>query len=370
MKKIIVVLIICMFINGCSVQNNNLNNNGSEEYPLNTSGNELAEVNTTKSETSEGTDESTLELEVDNDEHKHESSTSSIEGNEIDDVNLGLFEIVDLGTNPGNLPSSGGTVEYGGDVFFNTVSDGLARMNTDGTVVEGFYDRNMYFMQAFDGWIYGAVYSTDPDDVYGELIGYERINIETKDVEIIHDDIVRYSYIYGKSLFISNEVWLYEYDIENISLEPEEYLLEDIGTTYFVINSGNIYYYNRCINLENFNEDTFETGYGNCFFSNGKFYYSDREHIYVKDSVDGEATIVADCLAEDFIIESSKIYISDREEGLYSVGLDGQEKRILNESRVDRLTLSGGWLFFTEENGIDFAMYRMRLDGSDKTQIN
>lgn len=278
------------------------------------------------------------------------------------------FITKDIGNNPGNHYSLGESVEYLDKIFFNSSGNGLQKMSIDGSELTTFYKYNMYYMQAYEGWLYGAIqtYDLNYEGILEGYVSYERVNIENGTVEVLYKQQFERSFFDGKRLFLSWKKELKVIDINTGDIETiqfdDEMLLSD-----FIVNEDYLFYNGRVLNLITKETDIFEQGYRSKLFYNGRFYYCDNEYIYSVDSLISNPEIVVDCYAQSFVISDNRIIIADRDEGIFSVNLNGKDKVSIYKNKVYQLSVSGSWLFFVEETESEQATrVRMALDGNER----
>lgn len=156
------------------------------------------------------------------------------------------------------------------------------------------------------------------------------------------------------------------------------YVVNDGGSTFFVIDNGWMYYHNAADSFSLYRMKTDDTkrvkltegSIPNFMFYDGWIYYGSYK--MKPDGTKSERVLEEDTFLS--ITDGEWIYFEGADRTLQKIKADGSGKEILAEEKIHTIKMDGDWIYYlteaSETNLVDNQMYRIGKDGSEKVLLS
>jgi hypothetical protein len=288
------------------------------------------------------------------------------------------------GNTSGNIINGGIAAIQGDWIYYRNESDGgkLYRINVNNTGREKISDDSIFYINVVGDWVY---YNGDGDDG----IGLHRVRTNGTGRTVLNNENSHFVHVIGEWIYYKNADTNTAYRMRTDGTSKTK-LFDDCES--FSIDNNWIYYsLNDSVNFykmrTNGTDNKVWWEQDSVFFS--IFQYVENGICY--DSFIGlnirnaetQNIILSINGIDRFISRGNYIYFTTRRAdiGFYRINIDGLEGLIsISPDEMDKMTklsddaaaycinIVGNWIYFI--NGDDNKYYRMRLDGSQRQEVN
>lgn len=311
---------------------------------------------------------------------------------------------IKTGNTLGNMVNGGFVVQEGGWVYYISNESSIYKVKVDGSEKTILFEENKVLFNSINlagGWIYFSSISTDENHKITSG-GIYKIKTDGKEKVKLCPAVANYLYVAGD--------WLYYINMDNDHSNLERIKIDGSEKTkiseeikgYYSISGDFIYYI--------LSEDKNNDGYFESTLCRIKTDGTGLTRVSLKDSVRSDIQVLGDWvyyginskvvgsmdkegddhtklykiktdgtgktkISDDYIgfvnISGDCIYYSNMSDNLflYKMKIDGTGKTKLNNQYSVEINVAGDWIYYMERSAEVFKLYKLRQDGSERTEI-
>lgn len=274
-----------------------------------------------------------------------------------------------MGNTAANIINSGLACEHDGYIYYQGNDGGIYRMNSDGSGVTSIRAGKCFYLNVMGEHIF---YSDENDN-----FNIYRVAKTGGNRKLLCGDTCSYLYAFDGYLYYLNSDNSHIYRIN--SNGEDRLCLSTRECASFVIFDSRIYLLTKdsslySISLTGANESTVvSSGVIKLTVLNGSIcfrYKYDNERLYRLVDDSGRISMLCDDLCHFPNSTGERLYYCAKDDGnaLYHMQYDTGDARRLSGRHVYTMNIAGGWVFFRDA-GDKYALYRMRLNGSETTRL-
>lgn len=289
-------------------------------------------------------------------------------GEEAVTTNLSLDEQVRIAAN--NMQNSSRFASDGEYLYCSVWDDGMEphneiiKVNLSDFSIESTYETTMSYGDAF--WPHNVVCVDDTLYYYNAMLNILfGLNTEmTECIELPFSEYYSFFQTDGKYYYVSdysffNEPGIFRVAVSDVNEDTKNdksifTKISDLYATNLYMQGDYLYFYSIEIIING--ETTSEYGLW-------------------RVDLDGSNPIkITETRPAYFIVAEDKVYLVEEDECIYSMNLDGSDRKVLEEAHIDEavcapsINTAGGYIFYSHANG--GTLHRVNTDGTNDIQLN